>query len=1150
VGLGDVYEELARESGKLITFDRIAVAIFSEDRTQLALRHVAGVPVAEWVPGLVAASERSLEGMVRMSDEGVALGIADLLARDPDGLMETGSAAGLSHFMGLPLRSSEGVFGVLSFAALASPNAGPYLQADIDMGQRIADQIAGTLRLAELVHQADDRTAEVRLVEELGRITSSVPGIDDLFAHLAPVVKEAIPYERLSVSVLERGDSVFRNVFIDGEIRVPALTAGTVTPVLASGVDDLIQGRRASVTNSQRLISLTKHVEAEADCFAAGLRSKLAVSLVANGRLVAVIHFRSADPDFYTQRHVRLAEAMANQISGAVLNGILFGRLENQATEAETMAAIGRVMTSSNNLDGLFEVVLKQVKSLIPADRMALNTLNFETGTTVKVLAAGLDVNEFPPGVTSPLPASGSYIRKLLDGTRARSGAALEEFAHGYPEVEAVWKAGIRSLLHVPLVFDDDLIGVLAIGSTSENAYGDREIEIAESVSRQIAGAIANLQLSQQREFALSALGESESLFRALLQYAPNGLVVTDATGRIVLVNEQTDSLFGYSAGELEGQKVDILVPSRLRGGHPAHREGYMHQPTSRTMGSALDLVALRNDGTEIPVDISLGPLETSEGTLIISSIRDMTETREAETALRTSEAELSDLFENAPLGYHEVDSEGRVTRVNTTLLEMLGLAREEMVGQSVFEFVMDESRAKAVEALESALNARPGELATTNRTMVRKDGTHLPITADYRQIRDETGKVTGLRVSSRDVTDVKRLENQLMHAQKMEAVGQLAGGVAHDFNNILTAVMAHASLAKRGLSPADCEIVEDIEGILKAADRAADLTRQLLTFSRQDVARPKPISLDQLLPEMDRMVRRLIGEHIELVYLLNTSNARVMIDPGQVEQVITNLVLNARDAMPGGGTITMETSFMTLPGMTGTVLAGNVNTGNSRGLEPGRYMCVLVTDTGEGMDEETLLRIFDPFFTTKEPGKGTGLGLATCYGVIAEAGGEIRVESEPGRGTRFDVVLPLAKSLQDDEQPNVLGPGSVGRETIMFVEDEASVRESTARALRVHGYTVVEATNGAEVVGLVERGEFGDVELLLTDMVMPLMGGVELADRLRSMDIDVRTLFISGYKGGETASQRELRPDESYLPKPYLFEKLLTEIRSLLDAR
>jgi PAS domain S-box-containing protein len=396
--------------------------------------------------------------------------------------------------------------------------------------------------------------------------------------------------------------------------------------------------------------------------------------------------------------------------------------------------------------------------------------------------------------------------------------------------------------LHVPPVFDNDLIGVLAIGSTDENAYGDREIEIAESVSRQMAGAIANLQLSQQREFALSALGERESLFRALLQYAPNGIVVSDSKGRILLVNEQTESLFGYDAGELEGQKVDVLIPSRLKEGHPGHREDYMVAPTSRTMGSALDLVALRKDGTEVPVDISLGPLETSDGTLVISSIRDMTETRQAEMAIRASEAELSDLFENAPLGYHELDAQGRVTRVNTTLLEMLGLSPEEIVGCSIIDFVIEDSRSGSVDALKSALQALPGALSTSSRTMVRKDGTPLPITADYRQIRDETGKVTGLRVSSRDVTDIKRLEGQLLHAQKMEAVGQLAGGVAHDFNNILTAVMAHASLAKKGLSSADNVIVEDIDGILKAANRAAELTRQLLTFSRQDVARPKPI--------------------------------------------------------------------------------------------------------------------------------------------------------------------------------------------------------------------------------------------------------------------------------------------------------------------
>jgi signal transduction histidine kinase/CheY-like chemotaxis protein len=390
------------------------------------------------------------------------------------------------------------------------------------------------------------------------------------------------------------------------------------------------------------------------------------------------------------------------------------------------------------------------------------------------------------------------------------------------------------------------------------------------------------------------------------------------------------------------------------------------------------------------------------------------------------------------------------------------------------------------------------------------------------------------------EAAERRRLENQLAQAHKMESIGRLAGGVAHDFNNLLTAILGYLELVRAGL-PEKGPIRADLNEIEKAAQRATALTRQLLTFARRQVVEPRVLDVNALTRGADSLLRRLIGEDIELVTILEPPIASVRVDPSQFEQVIVNLAVNARDAMPEGGRLTVETRNVTLD---------EHFVARHPGAAQGKYIELAVTDTGVGMDRETLGRLFEPFFTTKPTGQGTGLGLAICYGIVRQAGGYIWAYSEPGRGTTFKIYLPRVEEtpvpVSSAAEP---GPAAGGRETILLVEDESQIRELAARALRSLGYTVITATNGEEAVG-VARARLDDIDLLVTDMVLPLRGGREVAARLRDKRPGLRVLYMSGYTQGVLPEKDLIEADSLFLAKPFTLSELSRRVRELLDRR
>jgi two-component system cell cycle sensor histidine kinase/response regulator CckA len=378
------------------------------------------------------------------------------------------------------------------------------------------------------------------------------------------------------------------------------------------------------------------------------------------------------------------------------------------------------------------------------------------------------------------------------------------------------------------------------------------------------------------------------------------------------------------------------------------------------------------------------------------------------------------------------------------------------------------------------------------------------------------------------DVTDQRRLEAQLRQAHKMESVGRLAGGIAHDFNNLLTVILGNASLLEDELDPGD-ERHAEVEQIRLASERAEKLTRQLLAFARKQIVEPRVVNLNELVLKTDQMLRRLIGEHVELVTIMAPDAAPVLVDPTQIEQVLINLAVNARDAMPDGGTLTIRTANIEL-----------AQSDPARELEtaPGAYVRLSVVDTGTGMDEQTAAQVFDPFFTTKEAGKGTGLGLATCYGIVRQAKGQITTRTAPGEGTAFFV------EVKAEVQADV----STGHEVVLLVEDEVQVRTLAAAILRQRGYQVFEAPSGPDALQF-EEGHPGPIDMLVTDVVMPQMRGTELASRLRVRRPDLKVLFVSGYTDDQVFRQEIGAGSFAFLGKPFTPAALARKVRDQLDG-
>jgi PAS domain S-box-containing protein len=638
------------------------------------------------------------------------------------------------------------------------------------------------------------------------------------------------------------------------------------------------------------------------------------------------------------------------------------------------------------------------------------------------------------------------------------------------------------------------------------------------------------LEMALYKHAAERRLAASERRYATTLASIGDAVIATDAAGRATFLNPVAESLTGWPAAEAAGRplaEVFRIVNEHTREPVESPVEKVLRDGV--VVGLANHTVLLARDGREAPIDDCAAPIHDDSHSCagVVLVFRDVAEKRKAEEELRLRDRAI------AAAGHGVLITDARLPDIpiifaNEAFERMTGYSPAEAAGRN-FRFLQGpDTDQEAVAELQAAIAAgRPCAVELLN---YRKDGTPFWNAVTIAPVRDASGRLTHFVGIQQDVSERRRLEEDLRQAQKMEAVGRLAGGIAHDFNNLLTIILGYTNLLQDSIG-ADHPWRGFVAEIAKASERAADLTRHLLAFGRKQMLQPKVIDLNQVVGGAEKFLRRLITETIELVTELHPSPLLVRIDPGQVEQVILNLAINARDAMPQGGRLTITTALHP-PG-------------------PGRaglQAALTVSDTGHGMDAATKAQIWEPFFTTKGQGKGTGLGLASVYGIIKQSGGDITVASEPGRGAAFTALLPLVAEDRAAAEPP---PGGAdlprGTETLLLVEDDEVVRGLTARVLRLAGYTVLEARHGVEAMEVAARLT-GLIHLLVTDVVMPHMSGRALADVLTSQRPGLRVLFLTGYSNETLLRGEEGGGVTAVLTKPFTPKALATKVREVLD--
>jgi PAS domain S-box-containing protein len=680
----------------------------------------------------------------------------------------------------------------------------------------------------------------------------------------------------------------------------------------------------------------------------------------------------------------------------------------------------------------------------------------------------------------------------------------------------------------------DELRVVRADGAVRWIVVESARALASDGIAGAFVGAVTDVTEQRAAEEALRA---SEERFRGLVESAHEGVWALDTSGRTSYVNRRMAEMLGHSVAEMMGRSLlDFMEPEQALEARTllARRE--------QGIAELHEFVFRRADGAPLVTRLSSSPLRDASGAFAgaLALVSDVTRKREAEQALRESEARLRLALDVAGVVVWERDL--RTERLRDVALPRAQapatLRADAMGDYAGFLARVHPDDRERVARLNGDAVASCGEFAVEFRTAEAEGVTRWNRTV-ARVLADADGVPARMIGVSQDVTAQRTLEAQLRQAQKMEAVGRLAGGVAHDFNNLLMVMSAGALFARSALPP-DAPARQDLADVDAAVSRAAALTRQLLAFSRQQVLRLERLELNRVVANVERMLSRVIGEDIRLVTDLARDLAPVRADTGQLEQVLMNLAVNARDAMPAGGTLTLATA---------NVRVGAGGEARFPGLQPGDYVALRVRDTGMGMDAATQARIFEPFFTTKEPGRGTGLGLATVYGIVQQSGGHVYVESAPGAGTTLTVVLPAAEDAPaTHELPEAAPAIQRGTETILLVEDEPTVRSSVRRMLERAGYRVLEARHGGDALALAERHD-GAIDLVLTDVVMPEIGALPLVERLRARWPRMRVLLMSGYSADLVDRAGGPAHELVLLAKPFAADVLLRHVRELLDA-
>ena len=658
--------------------------------------------------------------------------------------------------------------------------------------------------------------------------------------------------------------------------------------------------------------------------------------------------------------------------------------------------------------------------------------------------------------------------------------------------------------------------------------------DILRAVMFVVVGLVVGIlkeQALKTEETTRLAYVELNQIFNA----SAEAMLVIDKGFNVLRINDTFSLLFGIGKDETTGKKC-----------YNVFRGPWCHTPDcpmKRILEGEdpleYDAQRERKDGVKIHCIFTGTPLRSHEGELIgiIEDFRDITERNHLQKRLMAAKSYAENIIANFLDTLIVTNPDGTIRTINQATLDLLEYKEEELIGKPVEIIFAEEVKPLFNDTLELV---KRGVVRNYELTYVTKSGRRIPMSFNAAVMRNENNEILGLVAGAKDISQIKETEARLRQAQKMEAIGTLAGGVAHDFNNLLTIIMGNAELALEELN-SDLPVCGAIDEIMKAGKSGAALTRQILTFSRRQIIQPEVLNLNVILKDTEKMLRRVIKEDIDLVMVLAPELWQTKVDPGQIEQMLMNLVVNAGDAMPTGGKLTIETENVELDKA--------YFRDHSAENNPGPYVMMAVTDNGIGMDEETRSRIFDPFFTTKEKGKGTGLGLSTVYGIAKQNKGYVWVYSEPGKGTTFKVYLPRVEAEVTSPQKQKAPAKSVrGSETVLVVEDDEMLRSMIKRILEKYGYGCLMAQNGEEGLRIFEENE-DLIRLILTDVVMPGMSGQKMAKKLQSKHPGIKVIYMSGYTDNAIVCYGVLDEGTNFMQKPFTPEGLARKVREVIDS-
>jgi len=957
---------------------------------------------------------------------------------------------------------------------------------DITERQRTEDELLKSEQKAKRLAQ------ENAIMAEIGQIISSTLNIEEIYERFAEEVSKLIPFDRIAINIINPKDQTTTITYVTG-VEIEGRRIGDTIPLAGTMTEEVMRTRSTLLFETNGKEDLTKRFPLLLPSVSAKFKSLLSVPLFSEDQVIGVLHIRSTKLNAYTERDLNLAERVGHQIAGAIANAQLFAERKQMEEALQTErqrfqmlsehAPFGMVMIGK---DGTFLYINPKFRELF-----------------------GYDLSDIPNGKT--------WFRKAYPDPTYRHNV-ISSWVNDLK----IFASGERR----PRVF------------TVTCKDGTEKIVNFVSVQLETGENLVTCEDITDRMRFEEALRESEERYRSLFEGSRDAVYITTREGRFIDFNQAFLNLFGYSKDELMAfyaQETYVYPDDRGRFQKEIEQKGFVRD---------YEVKLRKRDGREMDCLLTATVRRGHDRTILgyQGIIRDTTERKRAEKALRESELQLRLVTDAFPALITYVDS-GQCYRFNNkTYEEWFGYSRKEVYGKHIKEVLGEETYQAIRKYVEAVLS---GEKVTYESIFPYRVGGKRHVSATYIPHFGERGEVKGYFALVHDITERKRAEQemkvlgeQLRQSQKMEAIGRLAGGIAHDFNNILTIIKGYSQLSLSELKEGHPSR-ENIEGIQKATDRATDLIRKILAFGRRQVMEMRVLDLNTLLMDLDKLLRRIIGEDVELVTVLAEDLWRVKVDPGQIEQVILNLAVNAKDAMPNGGKLTIETANVELD---------EAYARNHFSVIPGRYVMLSMSDTGMGMSPEVKERIFEPFFTTKKRDKGTGLGLSTVYGIVKQSGGNIWVYSEPGQGTTFKIYLPQeSEPLEEIKEKVVREELPYGSETVLVVEDEEELRKLAVRILQKQGYKVLEASQGDEALFICRRHE-EPIHLLLTDVVMPGMGGRELSERITSLHPEIKILYMSGYTNSAIVHNGVLETGVNLLQKPFTPGALARKVHEVLE--